>query len=233
MERADLGARGFVRADGARGDEKASAAGWGSFFHVEDRGRKRSPARRDKLSRRVRQKWSRRDGTLTIDIRGVDPPTRVPPVSVDPLSGDTGPAIGTGQVVVRSRARPVCGVFPPAWDGTGLIWDGTGQVVSPRKPRRNGPLTPRPSPARGEGGRCGWGLGILGLRCAPTQAISCRAPLGPEKNGTGLGTGHVVSSSVSRQIRPPAPNRLPPTDGGPAPARGGFVPPYGIADERR
>ena len=62
--------------------------GWGSFFHTGDKGRKRSPARRDKLSRRVRQKWSRRDGSLTIDIRGVDPPTRVPPVSVDPLSGD-------------------------------------------------------------------------------------------------------------------------------------------------
>src|SRR5580704_17841198 len=84
------------------------------------RTKKRSPARRDKLSRRVRQKWSRRDGTLTIDIRGVDPPIRVPPVSVDPLSGDTGPAIGTG-----------------------LIWDGTGQVVSPRKPRRKRPPHPR------------------------------------------------------------------------------------------
>jgi hypothetical protein len=34
-----------------------------------------------KLSRRVRQKWSRRDGSLTIDIRGVDPPLGVPPVS--------------------------------------------------------------------------------------------------------------------------------------------------------
>src|ERR1700733_4254169 len=64
MERADLGASGFVRMDGApRRDEKAS------------------PARRDKLSRRVRQKWSRRDGSLTIDIRGVDPPMGVPPVS--------------------------------------------------------------------------------------------------------------------------------------------------------
>jgi hypothetical protein len=54
--RADLGASGFVRADGSRGDEKGSPAGWGSFFHIEDRGRKRSPARRDKLSRRVRLK---------------------------------------------------------------------------------------------------------------------------------------------------------------------------------
>jgi len=57
--------------------------------------RKRSPARRDKLSRRVRLKWSRRDGSLTFDIRGVDPPTRVPPVSVDPLSGD--PARQSGR----------------------------------------------------------------------------------------------------------------------------------------
>ena len=68
--------------------------------HIEDRGRKRSPARRDKLSRRVRQKWSRRDGSLSIDIRGADPPTRVPPVS-----GDPAPAIGTGLIQTSGTGR--------------------------------------------------------------------------------------------------------------------------------
>jgi len=40
-------------------------------------------------------KWSRRDGTLTIEIRGAYPPTRVPPTSVLPVSGD--PAQQSGR----------------------------------------------------------------------------------------------------------------------------------------
>src|SRR5580700_1091439 len=99
MERADLGASGFVRVEGARGDEKGSPAGWGSFFHIEDRGRKRSPARRDKLSRRVRQKWSRRDGSLSIDIRG-GPTDESPAGQCRSVEWRSGPAIGTGLIWV-------------------------------------------------------------------------------------------------------------------------------------
>src|SRR5580700_8550239 len=105
--------------------QKFVPAGVGILF--SHRRGKRSPARRDKLSRRVRLKWSRRDGSLTIDIRGVDPPLRVPPVSGDPVSDE-----------------------------------------------RNAPSPPAPPPTRGEGRRleAGRALGVLGLRCAPTQAIA-------------------------------------------------------------
>ena len=116
---------------------------------------KKIPARRDKLSRRVRLKWSRRDGTLTFNIRGAPQtgPTDESPTgqcrSVECRSVEwrSGPAIGTGQVVLRSRARPVSGAFWPA----GRAGHGTGHVVSPRNPRRNSP-SPRPSPGGpGEG----------------------------------------------------------------------------------
>src|SRR5580658_7392901 len=86
----------------------------------------------------VRQKWSRRDGSLTIDIRGVDPPLRVPPVSGDPVSDE-----------------------------------------------RNAPSPPAPPPTRGEGRRleAGRALGVLGLRCAPTQAIAVAPCWGLENSG--------------------------------------------------
>jgi len=116
------------------------------------------------------------------------------------------------------------GTLDPRWDGT--------RCFTEKSPEKTAPSPPRPSPARGEGGRCGWGLGILGLRCAPTQAISCRAPLGLEKIGTAWdGTRCFIERIPADSTA--VPNRLPPTDGGRAPARGGFVPPYGIADGRR
>ncbi len=48
------GRRGAPGMTTPAGDNKSSPAGRGSFFHLEDRGRKRSAARLDKLSRRVR-----------------------------------------------------------------------------------------------------------------------------------------------------------------------------------
>src|SRR5580698_5774749 len=119
-----------------RRDKTFVPAGVGIRF--SHRRGKRSPARRDKLSRRVRLKWSRRNGSLTIDIRGVDPPLRVPPVSGDPVSDE-----------------------------------------------RNAPSPPAPPPTRGEGRRleAGRALGVLGLRCAPTQAIAVAPCWGLENSG--------------------------------------------------
>ena len=99
----------------------------------------------------------------------------------------------------------------------GLEKNGTGLVVSSSVSREILTLTPALSrsggvaaPAvsacadsiRGRGGEDVEGVReFLGLRGAPTQAVAVRALLGLEKNGTGLGTGLVVSPSVSRRIR--------------------------------
>jgi hypothetical protein len=69
-----------------------------------------------KLSRRVRQKWSRRDGSLTIDIRGVDPPLGVPPVSGYPArTSCTKEPRTPQQIALRGLRREMTESSHPYW----------------------------------------------------------------------------------------------------------------------
>src|ERR1700678_42420 len=103
MERADLGASGFVRAEDARGDargwrtrrhEKGSSAGWGSFFHIESREGEKDPRRAGtSCLAGSALKWSRRDGSLTIDIRGAP---KTGPTDESPTGQRRSGRIGSG-----------------------------------------------------------------------------------------------------------------------------------------
>jgi hypothetical protein len=105
------------------------------------------------------KKWSRRDGSLTFNIRGVDPPTRVPPVSVDPncpsppvsTGGDSPMHSGTGHEFVGCRPGRVAAAGTPVLPapqeaegegiGTGLVGMGRDKLFHRENPRRNRPLT--------------------------------------------------------------------------------------------
>jgi hypothetical protein len=103
---------------------------------------------------------------------------------------------------------------------------GTGHVVSPRKRRRNWPHPDLSHPPKrtGEGDRLevDWGLGFLGLRCAPTEvaAVALRwgwsragrdtnalglrngrgAPVPPEPTGQELSGGDLAPSGDDKRI---------------------------------
>jgi hypothetical protein len=137
------------------------------------------------------KKWSRRDGTITFNIRGA------------PQSGPTVDC-PTGQHRSGSRRSG-----PPLRANDR---DGLGRL--------RGPLTPDPSPARGEGGRAGVGRARDGtghefVGCRPGRVAAAGTPVLPapqEAEGEGIGTGLVgmgrdkfVSPRKPREIGPLTP----------------------------
>ena len=162
MERADLGASGFVRVDGARGDEKGSPAGVGILFsHRGETDPRQAAASRADDRRPVRTLWRTgvRVRSALPNATGLNCLETFARYVLSGLSTFTG-----GWVTIfYCMGDPRIGDPPPiaGWgrDGTGHAFNrvqsprskafgpedrrrigaGTGQVVLPGKARRNSP----------------------------------------------------------------------------------------------